>query len=398
MKREKGEKNFMVTLQTADNVLKSFYLNAVTDALNMQTNPLMAQFQRTSANVVGKDVKKAIRYSVSGGIGAGTETGDLPTATGSDYLQFTVGLKNLYGTIEISDKAIRASGSNEGSFVNLLNEEMQSLIKSASFNFGRMLFGDGSGKLARVTAVDGNAVKLDTVSGLVEGMRISFCNVGGTVYEGAGNRKITKVDRTQKSIRIDGLPLATNQVSVGGYACIAGSAGNELTGLGALFSSNAIYGVDRECSVMKPYMQTDGSSFDEMTIQTAIDAIEEQSGGKVNFIVCSWGVRRALLNYYKNKQVGMTSLDIEGGFKALSFNGIPVVADRFCPAGTMYLLNTNDFKIHQLCDWQWLEGEDGKILKQVPGKPVYTATLVKYAELVCENPSGQGMISNIPEE
>ena len=42
-------------------------------------------------------------------------------------------------------------------------------------------------------------------------------------------------------------------------------------------------------------------------------------------------------------------------------------------------------------------GEDGKILKQVPGKPVYTATLVKYAELMCENPSGQGMLAGITE-
>ena len=128
-----------------------------------------------------------------------------------------------------------------------------------------------------------------------------------------------------------------------------------------------------------------------------MDTIEEISGEKVDFIVCSWGVRRALCEYYKQNQVSLPTMDIEGGVKAISFNGIPVVADRFCPKGTMYLLNTNHFKVHQLCDWQWLEGEDGKILKQVPGKPVYTATLVKYAELMCENPSAQGMLSDITE-
>ena len=387
----------MVTIQTADNVLKSFYLNAVTDALNLQTNPLLAQIQRTSANVVGKDVKKAIRCGVSGGIGAGTETGDLPTATGSDFVQLTASLKNLYGTIEISDKAMRASGSNEGSFVNLLNDEMQSLVKSASFNFGRMLFGDGSGKLTKVTALDGNAVKLESVADLVEGMRISFCNTSGMVYDFAENRKIVKVDRAQKSIRFDGSALTTNQVPIGAYVCIAGSSGNELTGLGALFSENPIYGVDREHSVMKPYMRKIAAGFNEMDALSAIDTIEEQSGSKVNFIVCSWGVRRAIVDYYKTKQVGLTSMELEGGYKALNFNGIPIIADRFCPAGTMYFLNTNDFKIHQLCDWQWLEGEDGKILKQVPGKPVYTATLVKYADLICENPSGQGVLTDIVE-
>ena len=387
----------MVTLQTADNVLKSFYLNAVTDALNMQANPLLTQFQRTSANVVGKDVKKAIRYSICGGIGAGTETGALPAASDSEYLQFSNTLKNLYGTIEISDKAIRASASNEGSFVNLLNEEMQSLIKSASFNFGRMLFGDGTGKITTVTAVDENAVMVESVAGFVEGMVITFCNYSMAECTTAKNRKVVMVDRVNNIIRFDGAAITTNDVPVGSFVCIAGSIGNELTGLGALFSDKAIYGVEREYSVMKPYMVDEVGAISESAIQTAIDTIEEQSGGKINFIVCSWGVRRALLEYYKQNQTQLGTMEIEGGFKAISFNGIPVVADRFCPAGTMYLLNTNDFKIHQLCDWQWLEGEDGKILKQVPGKPVYTATLVKYADLMCENPSGQGMLSGITE-
>ena len=95
--------------------------------------------------------------------------------------------------------------------------------------------------------------------------------------------------------------------------------------------------------------------------------------------------------------MSLSTMELEGGFKALSFNGIPVLVDRFCPAGTMYLLNTDDFKLCQLCDWQWLEAEDGKILKQVPGKAVYTATLVKYADLICERPCGQGRLSGIAE-
>ena len=387
----------MVTLQTADNALKSFYLDAVTDALNVKANPLLAQFQRTNANVVGKDVKKAVRCGISGGIGAGSETGDLPSASDGTYIQLSLGLKNLYGTIEISDKAIRASASNEGAFVNLLNDEMQSLIKGASFNFGRMLFGDGTGKIAKVVETNGNSVVLDTVAGLVEGMRISFCDGLGTYCIDAVDRKITGVDRLNKTITFDGDAVTTATVPAGVNVCISGSINKELTGLGAIFSENAIYGVERTYSAMRPYMVTEAGAINESILQTAMDAIEEQSGEKVNFIVCSWGVRRALMEYYKGQQIALPTMDIEGGFKAISYNGIPVVADRFCPEGTMYLLNTNDFKIHQLCDWQWLEGEDGKILKQVPGKPVYTATLVKYAELMCENPSGQGMISGITE-
>lgn len=387
----------MVTLQSADSALKSFYLNAITDALNMKTNPLLARIQQTTANVVGKEVKKAVRIGVSGGISAGTETGALPSASSSDYAQLTATLKNLYGTIEISDKAIRASANNEGAFVNLLNDEMEALVKSASFNFGRMLFGDGTGKVASIKSVTANSIKVDSTAAIAEGMLISVCDQNGSEVAAISKRKVVGVDRVNNTVYIDGADIASSMIPATGYICLQGSGNNELTGLGAIFSDASIYGLDRTATVMKPYKKTSVGEISESAIQKAMDTIEEISGEKVDFIVCSWGVRRALCEYYKKNQVSLPTVEIEGGFKAISFNGIPVVADRFCPAGTMYLLNTNHFKIHQLCDWQWLEGEDGKILKQVPGKPVYTATLVKYAELMCENPSAQGALMGITE-
>jgi hypothetical protein len=61
----------------------------------------------------------------------------------------------------------------------------------------------------------------------------------------------------------------------------------------------------------------------------------------------------------------------------------------------MYLLNTDDFKLHQLCDWRWIEDAAGGILKQESGSAAYSATLVKYADLMCERPIGQAKITNI---
>lgn len=46
---------------------------------------------------------------------------------------------------------------------------------------------------------------------------------------------------------------------------------------------------------------------------------------------------------------------------------------------------------------RWLLGEDGKVLRQVAGKPIYTASIVKYAELMCYRPCGQAMLSGITE-
>jgi hypothetical protein len=388
----------MITVETADSALKSYYLDAVTEALNLKTNPLLAQFKRSTADVVGKDVRKLVRIGINGGIGAGSETGDLPTARNSEKVEFVSTLKNLYGTIEISDKAVRASANNEGAFVNLLNDEMESLVKSASLNFGRMLFGDGTGYISVVCSAKDAKVYVNEITPFIEGMYIDFANAVGEPIPEAENVKIIHVNRQDESITLDRDCSAYLQED--GLIYVHGSRDYELTGLAAIFNEhNVLYGLDKmKYPVLRPYLENDFGEISENKIQKAIDDIEMNSGSQINFIVCSWDVKRALVDYYRKMSIVLPTMEIEGGYKALSFNGIPVVADRFCPKNTMFLLNTNDFIIHQLCDWKWLEGEDGKILKQVPGKPVYTATLVKYAELMCTRPNGQGMLQNIITE
>ena len=387
-------------MTTADNALKSFYLGAVSDMLNTSVNPLLAQIKQSTADVWGKDVRRLVRYGVNGGVGAGTEEGSLPTAGGNRYMQFVTTLKNLFGSIEISDKAIRASANNEGAFVNLLNDEMDGLVKSSSFNFGRMLFGDGTGKLASVSSIgEDGAIQLDSVKNIAEGMIVDFiAESASTVL--AGGRTILSVDRSNKKIIVDGSTLTSTTVPASSRVVMQNSYGLELTGLGALFAeSGTLYGVDKSKNgFMKPYTLSSVGTITETKIQTAIDTVEENSGSKINFIVCSWGVKRALAEQLAANKRVVDTMELNGGYKAMSFNGIPVVTDRFCPDGTMYLLNTDDFCLHQLCDWQWLEGEDGKILKQIAGKPVYTATLVKYADLVCYRPCGQAMLSGITEK
>lgn len=144
---------------------------------------------------------------------------------------------------------------------------------------------------------------------------------------------------------------------------------------------------------MNPYKVTDTTGVSTEAIQAAIDSIEEVAGGTIDFIVSSYKVRRAYIEYLSLNRTNLDYMNLDGGFKALSYSGIPFVADRFVDDKTMYLLNTSDFKLHQLCDWRWIEGEGGTVLHQVANKAVYTATLVKYADLLCERPMGQAKIT-----
>ena len=388
----------MVTMQSADNVLKSYYLDIVSKQLNTEINPFFALIKHSTADVWGKEVRRLAQFGVNGGIGAGTEDGNLPNAASNNYREFVTTLKNLFGTLEISDKAVRASENNIGSFVNLLNAEMQGLIDSSMFNFGRMLFGDGSGKLASITAVNDSVVTVDCTQNIIEGMVIDILTEDGNIINGATARRVLSVDRDKKEVVLSGTAL-TN-VDVDNILCVQGSYGLELTGLGAIFKEDGkLYGVDRASNKwMQPYIQKNVGEIDEAILQTAIDRLEERAGSRVDIILCSWGVKRALQNYFSKHKCITDVATLAGGYKSITYNGIPIVADRFCPEGSLFMLNSKDFCLHELCDWRWLEGDDGKILKQLPNKPVYAATLVKYADLICTRPSGQAMLTGITEK
>ena len=384
----------MVTLQTAENALKNVYLGVVANQLNINANPLLAKIKHSSKDVWGKEVRKLAPFGINGGIGAGSETDALPTASGNGYVQFVAELKNLYGKIEISDKAVRASANNIGAFVNLLSDEMEGLVKASSFNLGRMLYGDGTGLLATVSSVNSNKVTCDKVNNLIEGMLIDVYT--GEAKSNTAPLKITYVDRVNKTFTYSSSASIT--VKSGDKLYVQGSKDFEITGLGRIFDSSAtsIYGVSKtDYPWLNPYVSSSETEISDILIQKAVDFLDMNVDSQINFITCSSQVRRAYQEYLGAYRRNIDITELEGGYKTITHNGIPVVADRFVDDDTMYLLNTNDFTIHELCDWKWLEGEDGRIIKQNQGYPTYSATLVKYAELICDKPCGQAKISGI---
>ena len=393
----------MVTLETADKALKTVYLGVVSNQLNINSNPLFAKIKQSSTYVTGKEVRKVAPFGINGGIGAGDEDGPLPLAGGNNYVQFVSGLKNLYGTIEISDKAIRASQNNASAFVNLLNAEMEGLIKASAYNFSRMLYGNGQGVLANITngattsAAANKTITVDNVQYLIEGMTVDVIDTLAQSKLFSGIR-IEAINKTAKTVTLN-KAIYIEDVTDGGFVLsVQNSYKNEITGIEALFDGNiySLYGVDKNTnSWLVPYINSNAGSISDVLIQTAIDNIEEDTGSDIDFITCSSAVKRAYQSYLSTYRRNIDTMELNGGFRAISYGGVPILSDRFVGESTMYLLNTKEFTLHQLCDWQWLEGDDGSVLKQKAGYPAYSATLVKYAELICDKPCGQGKITGI---
>lgn len=382
----------MISLTTAESALKDAYLEAVSNQLNTKTNPLYSKIKQSTADVYGKSIIKMAPVGLNGGVGAGTETGNLPVANSNNYAQFKTSLKNLYGRIQITDKAIRASASSAGAFVDLLNAEMEGLLTASKFNLGRMLYGDGTGVVGEVVSYDsGNTVVLSSVKNIVEGMVLDMFDDVTVVKTGL---RVVSVDRINKTVTFATAPTGA---SAGYKFYVQGSKDNEITGLGAIFGNSAtLYGLSRASNGwLTPYTSATSQEINDNILQTAVDFLEENSGSNIDIITCGAGAKRAYIDYLNvyRKSVNVETLD--GGFKAISCNGIPMVSDRFVEDDTIYLLDSSKFTLHQLCDWTWIEGENGSVLHQDAGLPTYSATLVKYADLICDQPNGQAKFTNI---
>ncbi len=382
----------MISLQSAESALKDAYLEAVTNQLNTNTNPLYSKIKQSSTDVYGKSIIKMAPVGLNGGIGAGSETGALPTASGNTYAQFKTTLKNLYGRIQISDKAIRASESSAGAFVDLLDAEMEGLLSASKFNLSRMLYGDGSGEVGKITAaISGNTATLASVKNLIEGMVVDIYNGDTKVI---GGMKIVGIDRNSKKVTFATTPTGA---AANHKLYVQGSKDNEITGLGAIFgTSTTLYGLNRESnSWLTPYSSATAQEISDNILQTAVDFLQENSNSNIDLISCGAGVKRAYIDYLNVYRRAVDVTTVEGGYKAVNCNGIPMISDRFVEDDTLYMLDTSKFVLHQLCDWTWIEGENGGVLHQDAGQPTYSATLVKYADLICDQPNGQAKFTNL---
>ncbi len=385
----------MITIENADKALKDYYLQAVSAQLNDNVSPFFSAIEKNTDNVFGKDVKIAVVRGNTEGIMALAEDSDLPAPYANRYLEISLPLKNIYGTIEVSDKALRASRDSSGSFVNLVNAEMEGLVAGAKYNFQRMLYGDGNGTVAKISSADASASSnfkytVDDVSKLAVGMKVEAVTAASVKTEGL---TISAIDADSKTVTFNKVVSGT---AAGALVTIPGAYGNEITGLAAIFGEGKLYGYDKtEEPYFSPCSKTLSSALTEDDLTDMLDHMEERFNSKINMILCSFTTRRKIAKLASDNKRIVNTIDAAAGYGAVTVNGVPVYADRFCPEGVVYFVNTEDFILSQLCDWEWLEDEDGKILKQVPGKAAYGATLVKYAELICKKPCAQAILKNV---
>ncbi len=387
----------MLNANNADKILRTVYLDVIANQLDTGTSPFFNMVNKGSEDIYGKEVVSPASFGINGGVGCADDDADLPMASSSEFLSFRAPIVNIFGNIEISDKVLRASQTTAGSFVNLLNNEMESLLKAAKFNFARMLFQDGKGILCKIvgsnSAASGGSttIYVDGLKNVIEGMIVDVIKNKSVVSAG---HRITYVDRAAKTIKVSG---TVSDLTEGNILTLQGSYQNELYGLPYLYATPAeastLYGNVRSAMTYLLPSEKEVASLTADIIQETLDDIEERSGGTINLMIASYDMRRKYLSSLQESRINVDYMNLDGGFKSMSYNGIPFYADRFVPEKTVHFVNTDDFRLQQLGDWSWIEGDGGRILRQLDNKAAYGATLVKYANLICVRPIGQAKMT-----
>lgn len=119
-----------------------------------------------------------------------------------------------------------------------------------------------------------------------------------------------------------------------------------LTGIGAIFdTARPLYGLDREMSPILTPIIKEVNEINDIVIEQTIDELAER-GAKTDYIAVSQDVKYKFIEYMSSLKRNIDILEIEDGFKTLSFNGIPLVYDKYVPQGCMYLLDTSVFALH----------------------------------------------------
>lgn len=380
----------MIDVTSMDKVLRSVYLDVVSACLNEKTSAFYKKVVKSGTNVYGKEIIAPCRFGINGGVACSSETGDLPASSAPTLLNFKAPLVNIYGNLEISDKLLRVS-DGAGGAIDVLNYEVDSLLDSAKFNLRRMLFQNGDGKLATLTAAGAGTqiVSVDHTRNVIEGMVVDFI-VGNAVV--LGGCKITYVDKTAKTVKVDKSVPST--VTEGAIMVVSGSYKCELYGIPYIFTGGGVnlYGNTRSViSYALPSEYTE-SAVDASTLQSVIDRMEENGADRPDMILSSYTMRRKYIDSMNAAHLNVETLT-DGDFKAPGYNGIPIYAEPFIDDDTMFFLNTKDFIMAQLADWSWVEGITREILRPIYGKAAYTATLVKYCNLLCRRPKAQAKLT-----
>lgn len=390
------------TMATVSALTKELYEGTLRKQLNDETVTLK-RIQRTSEGVTsevgGKYVVFPIHTTRNAGIGARLESEALPVAGQQGTAGARVGLKYLYGRVQLTGQTMELAKTNAQTFMSTLDLEMNGLKNDLVKDQNRQVYGNGIGGVARITAaVTAATFTIAHDTWLQIGMMVDVTDATGVTIK-AANRQVTAFTAT--TVTISGANVA---VVIGDLITRTGSSTKEWTGLASIVAaSGTLYNVDPTVvpvwtSEVDSNSGTNRALSEGLMIQM-VDRIRKR-GGNTTVIFQNLGVRRAYFNLLSQQRRFTGTKEFTGGFTGLAFTtdagDIPVVVDVDAPPNTQYFLNEKELKWYREGDWSFMD-RDGSMWQRVVGFDAYEATMFQYSELGTHRRNSHGVIQDITE-
>ncbi|MCE5185030.1 MAG: hypothetical protein LLF76_02770 [Planctomycetaceae bacterium] len=444
------------SLDSLEGVLKDVYLPGFNNTLWFD-NKFTGMIEQAAAKLdaTGRRIIGAFKTQRSGGVGPMEEGGTFRKSVPVDGIQGWEWLKysNMY--VEFTGPALATVQSGQGSYIDIVDDHMTSMLDSAKLDVERILMGDGSGKIATVVSADA-ATNVITVKGdaffdtqfLEPGMWIEVHNPAamGTCrqYDATATNiamQITSVTKGNKRTGTNGTITVAQDIAAGStiakndiitrekaYGQIhgAGTFCLEPSGLLNLVSDGAdhtadgganetgdaykyIWNTDRTLAAntpLKSIVTAIGGELDEESLLTVLIETENQYQANPNLLVVT---PRAMLKYFLNTKDDrrfntMSAMDWVGGYKGMGIQlhdrQLMLTSLNSLKTGTGFLMNTGDFAFIRpvgRSGYQWLTQGSGGILTQKENSDCKFATAVDYWSFTCQKPDKQIKLINITE-
>jgi len=429
---------------TFNKVLKELYRPAVVDQLNSKTVLARVLGRRSEGMIEGKYMVIDLNTGRNLGYGVAAEGGRLPDPQQQQYQQARYNCRYSYGRIRFTGPAASASRSDRGSFIRIMDAEIQGLARDIQHDSNRIMFGDGSGRLCEIqgstgagpfTVVNPGGITSSALGTqyLQENMRVGILEsdsgavltAPSAVFTGGYRAAfLSAVDRTSGTVTFkNGSGSSTSLTAATGtrYLYLANEESTDLPGTSWArgLEPNGLAAIVDDAD---PVFQ-DGTSwptglgevpvasvplwkaqvidnggtaipFTQDMFQQAMDLVDQASDGAVQMWVTTHGIRRQYLNSLVGSKRYPNTMELDGGFKALTYDGRPIVVDKDCTRGRVYGLDLETIFLMYETDWDWMD-QDGAVLHRIPDQDAFQATMYRYWQMGTDARNRNVLIADI---
>lgn len=422
----------MSVFQLGTAATDKIFLEFVLPGMNVQireNTTLADRFQTDTEHVVGKYATFKCQTG-SPKSARPSSTSGLPTAKQGKYDEFNLYMKrSMYAQLQF-DGLTNACAKGKGAVMEIVKSEVNGILIQISNKFNRMYWGDGSGRLAQLSAASSNS-PIVTIDGpyfgqdsakytnpanyLDEGMDVD-------IYSSAGVLEAEEVEITTITDNLNGTATLVMAEAVtasnDGYifdhdtygAAHAAGIGVPM-GINGIISASDPYigitpvyfqGVQRSANVWAQAQSVSAGS-QPITDDKLLELIMAcDKWGRIKVLLTNDVIWRAWYKILAADSMGLAKETVLwGGMEGLVFYGarkgkIPIIYDTDCPDNKVFAVDDDVLQVYSPMEGglTWIPGDSG-ILTRVHGKDEWVASLVKYDNFGTTKPRALGVLTAV---